>query len=222
MGLGGLVGGEVDEDGEVGEDAVLELAAEDDVVDEGVVLGGGLLGVDAVVLVEGQALGVGEVGLVELDGRDQALVEEELADVVGLAVRQVRAVGQHRRVLRAHHVDVRGPARVVTGENRVKFYHSVVVRDLDAAAVGRVQAALAVADARVYARGVAGPDVDQHVGHRLEAVEVDELQVEVKGNTCLGLSDVDLRHSKLAESLANAVGIGDSGVQGLRGWGPSF
>lgn len=214
VGLGGLVGGKVDEDSEIGEDAVgEEVLTQHDVVDEGVVLGGGLLGVDAVVLVECQALRVGDVGLVELDGRDQALVEEELADVVGHAVSQVRVVGQYRRVRRAEHVDVRCAASVVAREHGVELHHTVLVRDLDAAPVRRVQASLAVAHARVNARRVAGPNVDQHVRDRLKGVELDELQVEVKGNTGLGVGNIDLWHSKSAALPTNSDQM-EIGVRG--------
>lgn len=193
MRVRGLVGGGVDEDGEVGEEAVLEGVAEEDVVGEGVVLGGGGLGVDAVVLVEGEGLGVGAVGLEQLDRVDQALVEEELPDVVRLAVRQVRVVRQHRRVLRAHQVDVRRPSRVVPREHRVELRHAVFVGWLDTAPVDRVETALAHrGDARVDARGVAVPDVDQHVGDRFAGVDIYELQVKVEGNSSLAIGQVSL------------------------------
>lgn len=90
-GRDGLGDGRVDAHGDPGEDAVGDVIAEQDVAGHGVA-GGGLLGEDAVGGVGGQPLRVGRVGRGSLDGGDEVLVEEELADVRDGAAREGRVV----------------------------------------------------------------------------------------------------------------------------------
>ena len=155
----GVVGRGVDEDGDVHEEAVVERVAETHVVDKRVVVDGGLADADAILRVEGKALCVGRVGLQGLDLGDEVLIEEELADVRRRpAVRHVRVVRQESGAVSRHQVDVRRAARVVTGKEGVEFYDAVLVGQLDASAVSRIQAALAPSrDAGVDAGGVASP-----------------------------------------------------------------
>lgn len=172
-----VVSSSVDTNSDKGQEALLEGGAEEDVVDEGVVVGGGLAGGDAVAGGEDEALGVGAVGRGLLDGRDELLVEEDLANVVRLA-HDVGRVGQDLRVLADQQVDVVGAALVVAGEDGVELDDAVGVGLLNTAQEGGVEAALAAGgDTRVHSDGVAVPDVDESLRDRRVGVDVNELQV---------------------------------------------
>lgn len=101
-----------------------------------------------VIGVGGELLGVGGVGLVLFDGGDEVLVEEELADPVG--VRGVDAaegvvgedLGFVGRV--GEDVDVGSAAGVVAGEDGVELGDAVFVGFLDTAEEGFVEVALVV------------------------------------------------------------------------------
>lgn len=83
--------GRVDAHGDPGEETIGDVVAEQDVGGHRVARGSLLLE-DAVGDVLGQRLRVGRVGVGRLDGRDQVLVEEELAHVRDGAARDGRVV----------------------------------------------------------------------------------------------------------------------------------
>ena len=80
--------GSIDTNRDPGKDTLRHIITQEHVLHERVD-GVGLLGQDAVIRVGGQLLRVGGVRRDLLDGRDQVLVEEELADVRGLGGVQV-------------------------------------------------------------------------------------------------------------------------------------
>lgn len=81
LAIAGLVGSGVDENRDPPEETVVQVVTETHVIDEGVVVDGGLADADSIGRVEGQRLLVGGVGFDCLGLQDEGLVEEELADV---------------------------------------------------------------------------------------------------------------------------------------------
>lgn len=181
LAVGGLVGSGVDEDGDEGEQAVGQRVAEAHVVDEGVVVGRRLPDADAVLRVRRQRLLVRAVRRRGLRLQDQVLVEEQLPDVRWRpAVCHVRVVREQRRVCCRHQVDVWRAPRVVAREDGVELHHAVFVGLLDAAAVRRLETALARGGyAGVDAGGVAGPLVFVLVNIQVKS-----------GKPCLGRNGV--------------------------------
>lgn len=191
--IGSLVGRSVDEDGLVCKKTIQQTITELDVLDEGVILSSRCLSIDSVVDVQSKGLLVGAVGLELLDRVDEVLVEEELTNVVGLAVKNVSVIGQNGRILSAHYVDMRGSAHVMTREDSVELDYTILVGGLDTTAVGGVEAGLAHdGDTTVSTSGVSMPDINQHVRNRFACVEIDELQVKVKRHTRLVVGNISL------------------------------
>lgn len=162
------------------EEAVVEGAAEHDVVGERVVVGRGRVPGEPVVEVGRVRDRVGDVRRRGLDRVAQGLVEEELRQVRDGAAR-VRAVGQDRGAHVRDQVLVRRPPLVVPGEDGVEGDDAVCVRLLHASKVRRAETPLAPrAHAAVRPRRVAAPRVDQDALGRLAGLYVYELHLEVQ------------------------------------------
>ncbi|KIH92579.1 hypothetical protein SPBR_02338 [Sporothrix brasiliensis 5110] len=176
-----------------GQEAVgrVGVVAHKDILDKGIVGRRGRKAGEEVLGIGGQGHGVGVVRRRLLDLVDQGLVEKELRNVRDGAAR-VRLV---RRGQRGADVGgnmlVRGPAQVVAGEDGVKGDDALGIAHLDPAQERRVEAALARGGhARVGARGVAGPDVDQDRLRGQAGLHVDELQLEVHRDAGLAVGQV--------------------------------
>lgn len=199
------VSGGVDADGDPSKETIGDVVAEVNELREGVVVVVGFVGSPHVVVVGDDLLGVGVVWVGGLDGGAQRLVEEELTDVRDGAA-GVGAVALQSRVLVNDGVDVGRATFVVAGEDGVELGNTVVVGGLEATQEGAVQAALASSvDARVDAGAVAVPDVEEHVGDGLAGVDVDELHLQVQGDTKLVLGDVLLDELAGNEVWADGV-----------------
>lgn len=106
----GVRAAHVDAHGDPGQDTVGDVVAQEHVLDKGVdAVGGGFLGQDRVVGVDGQILGVCVVGVGSLDFGDEGLVEEELTNVLDAAGCE-GAVDVEGGVCVGDNVDVRGAA----------------------------------------------------------------------------------------------------------------
>lgn len=119
-----------------GEDSIAHVIAQKDVLHEWVD-GVSLLCKNAVLGVGGEFLGVGAVGRGLLDGADEVLVEEELADVGGLGAVEAGdgVVLQDGGLVGgvAEDVDVGGAAGVVTREEGLELDDTLFVAGLDSA-----------------------------------------------------------------------------------------
>lgn len=217
------IGGGVDTDGDVADEAVLDAVTELGDADDGTVAVGAGTRVERVLGVGGtvQSIQVGGVGLVGVNLVEQVLLEEELADVLDGAGRVRDAVSD---VGLGGDVDVRGTGDVVAGELGQELNDAVVVGDLDAAQEGLVVGGAVgprgpavqelcgvgvdAGEGRVGAGGVAVPDGQGDVGEGLARLDVDDTNVEVEVDAALGLAEV------VADHLAvDAVGAPD-GVGG--------
>lgn len=194
----GLRQGGVDAEGHPSKEAVSDAIAEESVLHHGVnTVGGGLLRKDGVVGVGGELLGVGVVGGEGLDGGDEVLVEEGLADVGSGDLVAEGAVGVEGGVVVDHQVDVGGTGGVVAGEDGLELGNTILIGGLDAAEPGLVDVGLvggvtvtAGDDAGVDTGGVAVPHLKVDIGDRLASVDVDDLVVEDNVDTLLVLDDV--------------------------------
>jgi hypothetical protein len=196
---GDIVGSSgVDTEGQPSKDTIADAVAEESVLVEGVdTLGGGLLGSNRVIGVGGQVLGVGVVGGSKLNGRDEILVEESLADVAGDDVVAEGTVAVLGGVLVDHQVDVGGTGGVVTGEGGLELSDTVGVGLLDTTEEGVVNVGLiggvTVArgnDTGVDTGGVAVPHLEVDVGDGLAGVDINDLVVNDGVNTLLVLADI--------------------------------
>lgn len=188
----------VDTKNNPGEEAVLDAVAELDVVKEGVggAVGLGLGGDDAIVGVGGVGLGVGVVGVEQLDLVADGLVPEGLADVRGGQVVD-GAVLADGGVLVQDGVDVDGAAGVVAREEGVEGGDALLVGGLEAAEEGLVEdrGVLRVAVAGVGGSGVdsgrvAAEDLEVGADDGLAGVHVDDLEVVVDGDALLVVDEV--------------------------------
>lgn len=160
-----VAGRDVDGNGDPGEEAVLEVVAELDVVEDGV-NGGGLVGEDGVVGVGGDLDGVVAVRRQRLDVVDELLVPEQVAHEGVVAARH-GAVLQLRRANVRDDVRVRRAARVVAREEGAELRDTIGVGRLDAtepgavdvAGIGSAGAVVGGDDARVDTGRVAVPVV---------------------------------------------------------------
>ena len=187
----------VDTDEDPREDAVGGGITEKSIVQEDVVLISRLAGSDAIAQVLRQFLGVGDIRLDGLDGRDQVLVPEELADVSSDAA-VPGLVGQDSGLLDGQDVDVGGAASVVAGELGVELRNAVYVGDLSASVEGSVEPTLTRrADAGVDTHRTGVPDIGDDVRHGGAVGDVDELEDEVQIDTLLAVGDVGLEDLSL-------------------------
>lgn len=126
------------------------------------------------------------------------------------------SVGVHGGVGVDQDVDVGGTAGVVAGEEGLELCDTVRVRRPNSAQEGLVEvacvAAVAVSgssDTRVHAGGVAVPHLEVDIGDGVTGLDIDDLVVNQRVDTLLGLADI------LADVLAaDIVGaLGDIGGQ---------
>lgn len=143
-----------------------------------------------------EGLEVVRVGAELVDLVEEILLEEELANVLNLALGEAGTVGD---VGLDRDVDVRGSGDVVAGEECQELNHALVVGDLDSAQEGIVVCRAIVAsrhavvergrvgvdagEARVGAGSVAVPDRQSRLGQRLASLDVNDTNVEVKVET---------------------------------------
>lgn len=109
-----------------------------------------------------------------------------------------------------------GTTGVVTRDNGVELCNAVVISGLDTTESGGVETALTGGrDTRVDAGGIAVPKINVKILNSSAVGDVDELKVEVDGNTTLAISDI------LADQLAGHKVRSDSdlGDQGAGGTG---
>lgn len=136
------------------------------------------------------------VGAELVDLVEEILLEEELANMLNLALGEAGAVGD---VGLDRDVDVRGSGDVVAGEEGQELDHSLVVGDLDStqeciivcgavvasrhAIVERGRVGVDAGEARIGTGSVAVPDRQSRLGQRLASLDVNDTNVEVKVET---------------------------------------
>lgn len=188
----------VDTEDDPGQEAVLDVVTELDVVEErvGGAVGLGLGSDDTVVGIGEVGLGVGVVGVEQLDGVADGLVPEGLADVRGGQVVD-GAVLTNGCVLVQNGVDVDGTAGVVAREEGVEGGDALLVGGLQAAEEGLVEhrrvlcvAVAGVGCSRVDAGGVAAEDLEVGADDGLAGLQVDDLEVVVDGDTLLVVDEI--------------------------------
>lgn len=146
----------VDRQDDPGQETILDRIAELDISEDGVA-GGGLDEEDLVVGVGGDGLGVGVVGVEQLDLVADALVPEGLANVRKGGVVDGAVLADGGVGVVQQRVDVGGAAGVVAREDGVERGDALLVGGLEAAQPGQVEDTDVV---RVAVAGVGRARVD--------------------------------------------------------------
>lgn len=206
-GRAGVVGSGVDTNGDPGQDALRNVVTEENILDERVVVIGGLAESNVIGRVKSQLLLVGAVRGDGLNFGNEGLIEEELADMVGGTV-DIGIVVEDGSAGSALDVNVSSTASVMTREHCIKLNDTIVIGLLNTATEGGVKTTLAGGgDTGVDAGSVAVPSVDQDLGHSSTGSDIDKLDIEMQRHTRLAIG-----HLAADELASNPVGT-NSGLR---------